>query len=194
MLRNVKGENVQAKLAELFGRMLEKKGAEVFEVEAAKAIAGLSAMIYMNLGPRPAGCDPRTIPGVVERDVTALLKRFGYQIIPADEAEPIGKDVAMLPEGPLVADLRNVVQPHLGGHRMIRMEVFYSGEMRDLFVDAAAVPKDLPRNERATAIYRLHFLSLNPGVDPESLPYMPGAAVPRPQIQKRDEGSLPHPY
>jgi hypothetical protein len=49
--------------------------------------------------------------------------------------------------------------------------------MRDLFVDAAAVPKDLPRNERATAIYRLHFLSLNPGVDPESLPYMPGAAV-----------------
>jgi hypothetical protein len=46
-----------------------------------------------------------------------------------------------------------------------------------MFVDAIGTMKELPRNERATALYREHYLSLHPGVDPETQPHICGTAV-----------------
>jgi hypothetical protein len=35
----------------------------------------------------------------------------------------------------------------------------------------------LPRNERATQLYRAAYIGANPGADPESPPYLAGPAV-----------------
>jgi hypothetical protein len=44
---------------------------------------------------------------------------------------------------------------------------------RDLLADHLALLKELPRNERATELYRAHFLASHSGADPEQMPHMP---------------------
>jgi hypothetical protein len=97
-------------------------------------------------------------------------------VIPAGD-EPISIGAAMMQDRPDEQELKRIIEPHLGRFTMIRMKVLVDGEPRDMFVDALAVPKDLPRNERATAIYREHLLTKHPHLDSESLPYMAGTAV-----------------
>ena len=46
-----------------------------------------------------------------------------------------------------------------------------------MFADDLATVKELPRNERATALYREQYLSKHPKVDPETLPHTAGTAM-----------------
>jgi hypothetical protein len=46
-----------------------------------------------------------------------------------------------------------------------------------MFVDEMGLPKNLPRNEKATEIYRNNWLTQHPGADPDSLPHIAGTAV-----------------
>jgi hypothetical protein len=66
-MSDVRAENIQSQLAELFSRLLTTDGPEAFESEAAKAIAGLSAMIYQARGPERLEAVLVGVPEAVER-------------------------------------------------------------------------------------------------------------------------------
>lgn len=82
-------------------------------------------------------------------------------------------------EGPGLDAIKAVVTPHLNGGRMEHVTVFHNGEYVDMFVDDDGKEKNLPRNEKATRIYRNNVLTHEPGKypDPEVLPYVYGPAV-----------------
>ena len=46
-----------------------------------------------------------------------------------------------------------------------------------MFVNETGIVKKLPRNDEATRLYRANWLKRHPKDDPESLPYIAGAAV-----------------
>lgn len=56
-------------------------------------------------------------------------------------------------------------------------EVDPQSDARDLFVDEIGQLTGLPRNDRATEIYRGNWLRAHPGTDPESLPTIVGTVV-----------------
>lgn len=97
----------------------------------------------------------------VERDVPTILQRWAYQIIPADDAEPIRTCVAMMSDTPDYYELRQIVEPHLGrfptpnrilGELINLREV--DGSERDMFAEEpyGHDAKGLPRNRRATKL------------------------------------------
>ena len=47
----------------------------------------------------------------------------------------------------------------------------------DMFVDEDGLTKRLPRNKKATAIYRNNWLTQHPNTDPESMACIVGPAV-----------------
>lgn len=73
--------------------------------------------------------------------------------------------------------LQVLLKPILGCVYSERVMVLHDGQRLDLFVDEGGHEKRLPRNEKATAIYRNNVLSHEPGTDPESLPHIAGDAV-----------------
>jgi hypothetical protein len=81
--------------------------------------------------------------------------------------------------GSTLDNIRKVVEPHLQGGRMERVRVFHNDIYTDMFVDDNGQEKNLPRNEKATRIYRNNVLTHEPGEypDPEVLPYVYGPAV-----------------
>jgi hypothetical protein len=85
----------------------------------------------------------------------------------------------LMDEKPRYDDLRNLVEPHLAGARLMHVRVLCPllGEWTDMFVDEMGALRRLPRNEAATKIYRHGILSKRPNDDPEKLPYIAGAAV-----------------
>jgi hypothetical protein len=80
---------------------------------------------------------------------------------------------------PVYAELSSLVEPHLGGARLMWVRVLCPmlGKWTDMFVDEMGALKRLPRNDAATKIYRNSFLSKRPNDDPEKLPYIAGTAV-----------------
>jgi hypothetical protein len=76
-------------------------------------------------------------------------------------------------------ELRSLVEPHLGGARLMHIQVLCPllGAWTDMFIDDMGALKRLPRNDAATKIYRNGFLSKRPDDDPEKLPYIAGPAV-----------------
>jgi hypothetical protein len=102
---------------------------------------------------------------------------FDYQVIPANQGQPVRKASAVMSALPHFEELDNVVRPVLGGGTLMRVGVLFRGEERNMFVDDLAHTKELPRNEFATELYRGDYLASNPGTDPESLPVICGPAV-----------------
>lgn len=98
-----------------------------------------------------------------------------YQVIPANPIQPIRTGEGSISDEP--GELERVANQHLGGGRAQRIEVLDGGDFKEMYVDDIIHLKDLPRNERATALYRADYLADNPLVDPESLPYIAGTAV-----------------
>lgn len=82
-----------------------------------------------------------------------------------------------LPEMPTLQTLRSLIVPHLAGGDLEQVGVLHDGKGTDMFVDEDGLLKELPRNDKATAIYRAHYLKRNPGVDPEQLGFIAGTAV-----------------
>ncbi|WP_445677654.1 hypothetical protein [Pseudomonas putida] len=82
-----------------------------------------------------------------------------------------------LPEIPTLQALRSLIVPHLAGGDLEKVGVLHDGKGTDMFVDEDGLSKQLPRNNKATAIYRAYHLKQNPGVDPEQLGFIAGTAV-----------------
>jgi hypothetical protein len=80
---------------------------------------------------------------------------------------------------PVYSELCSVVEPHLGGARLMHVRVLcpYLDVWTDMFVDDMGALKRLLRNDAATEIYRNSFMSKRPDDDPEKLPYIAGPAV-----------------
>jgi hypothetical protein len=100
-----------------------------------------------------------------------------YRVIP--ETGTFADHEILLEQKPVYEDLRCVVEPHLGGARLMHVRVLCPllGEWTDMFIDDMGALKRLPRNDGATVIYRNGLLSKNPHDDPEKLPYIAGPAV-----------------
>jgi hypothetical protein len=100
-----------------------------------------------------------------------------YQVI--SETGTYVEHEVLMDKKPLYNDLRGLVEPHLGGSRLMHVRVLCPliGEWTDMFVDEMGALRRLPRNEKATSIYRNGFLAKRPDDDPETLPYIAGTAV-----------------
>ena len=85
----------------------------------------------------------------------------------------------LIEEKPVYDELRTLVEPHLGGARLMHVRVLCPllDAWTDMFIDEMGALKRLPRNDAATRIYRNGFLSKRPDDDPEKLPYVAGSAV-----------------
>jgi hypothetical protein len=95
------------------------------------------------------------------------------------EAGTVTDHEILMEKKPVYEDLRSVVEPHLGGARLMHVRVLCPeiGHWTDMFIDDMGALKRLPRNEAATKLYRNGFLSKSPNEDPEKLPYIAGPAV-----------------
>ena len=82
-----------------------------------------------------------------------------------------------LPAAPTLQTLRSLIVPHLDGGDLEQIGVLHNGKGTDMFVDEEGLLKHLPRNDKATAIYRAHYLKQHPGIDPEQLGFIAGTAV-----------------
>lgn len=82
------------------------------------------------------------------------------------------------PHEPGYHAIRDLVEPVLGAGRFLEhVAVLHEGQRTDMFVDDSGLLDGLPRNEKATAIYRNNVLTHEPGTDPESLPHIAGTAI-----------------
>ena len=110
----------------------------------------------------------------------ALFTRT-YRIIPVGDIAATRGEV----EWPWVAGyerIRALIEPHLGGEPLEHVSVLHEGQRRDMFVSELGrlellTRGPLPRNDRATAIYRTNWLTRNPSTIPEALPWIAGVAV-----------------
>jgi hypothetical protein len=95
------------------------------------------------------------------------------------EAGTFADHEILMEKKPRYDDLRSLVEPHLGGARLMHVRVLCPvlGAWTDMFVDEMGALRRLPRNDAATKIYRNGFLSKRPDDDPETLPYIAGKAV-----------------
>lgn len=98
-----------------------------------------------------------------------------YLLINVDGTEE--RRSAELPADPGYRALADLVDPILGVLAWEQVTVLFNGEPCDMFVDEVGAITGLPRNERATAIYRANALAQHPGTDPESLPAIYGRVV-----------------
>lgn len=73
--------------------------------------------------------------------------------------------------------LQVLLRPILACEWVERVKVLHNGKRTDLFVDEVSFLRKLPRNEKATAIYRNAVLTADPSTDPESLAAIHGDAV-----------------
>jgi hypothetical protein len=163
MRRDVRPRNIQAKLAEAFHQLTRGLSPEEWEIEVANCIIGLSGSLSARRGPERLQEVLDCVPEVLDRDhIAHCRRRFEYQVIPADQSKPIRNGVAMLPDGLDFDDIEKIVKPHLAGANLFRIAILHEGEECDMFVDEMADMKNLPRNKRATAIYRAALTEANP--------------------------------
>ncbi len=70
------------------------------------------------------------------------------------------------------------MRPFLDGAELEHVTVWHEGAYTDMFVDEIGLLKGLPRNDKATAIYRASWLThQDPDADPETLAFIAGPAV-----------------
>lgn len=99
-----------------------------------------------------------------------------FTIIHADGTEE--QRTVDLPSIPDYEQIKAVVEPIIGaGVYFERINVLHDGRYTDMFVDEEGLLKGLPRNEKATAIYRANWLAQRPGTPPEAIAFTVGTAV-----------------
>lgn len=100
-----------------------------------------------------------------------------YTIIKPDGTQE--DHVVDWPKEPGYDRIRAVVEPILGGGFLEHVAVLFCDKPHDMFVDEEGhLPhKNLPRNEKATAVYRRATLKRDPKRDPESIPWIAGTAI-----------------
>lgn len=99
-----------------------------------------------------------------------------YIVIRPDGTEE--KHTANLPEEPDYEQIKAIMIQVFGPRSWFeRVAVLHDGKRTDMFVDEEGLLKRLPRNEKATAIYRANWLAQHPATDPEELNLIVGTAV-----------------
>lgn len=98
-----------------------------------------------------------------------------FTILRADGAEEVHSQ--RMHDKPGYMALQVLVRPFLACEYAERVRVLHDGQALDLFVDEDGLAKRLPRNEKATAIYRNNVMTRHPGTDPESLAHIVGDSV-----------------
>lgn len=87
------------------------------------------------------------------------------------------------PKDPAYKTIKALVEPLLGeGEPLEHVTVLWQGKRADMFVSeyahmVLATRAPLPRNDRATDIYRTNWMSQHPDQDPETLPTIAGTAI-----------------
>lgn len=99
--------------AERFRELYDAEGAEAIDAEGSQAMVSLGAMLYRVVGPDRFLQVVDMVLHSVERGVPTILRRWAYQIIPADDAEPMRTGIAMMSDTPDYYELRQIVEPHL---------------------------------------------------------------------------------
>lgn len=82
-----------------------------------------------------------------------------------------------LPPRPTLDQIKKVLEPIFGNNYTEHVSVLVDGQCTDMFVDEDGLTKRLPRNEKATVIYRNNWLTQRPNTDPELLAFIVGPAV-----------------
>lgn len=98
-----------------------------------------------------------------------------FTILRADGTEEVRTERMNDKPGYMV--LQVLVRPIIGCEYAERVRVLHDGQALDMFVDESGLDKRLPRNVKATAIYRNNVMTQKPDTDPESLPDVVGDAV-----------------
>lgn len=116
-------------------------------------------------------------------DPTGGVVLTKVKLIAVDGVETI--EEFELEEAPKYEKLKRIIEPHIGDwfERVAVWDNFGEGKMRglDMFVDENGHLKRLPRNEKATRIYRAanqHGVTGQPPArDAETIPFIVGPAV-----------------
>lgn len=82
-----------------------------------------------------------------------------------------------LPPRPNLHQLKEVMAPYFPNAYTEHVNVLVGSCYTDMFVDEDGLTKNLPRNEKATAIYRNNWLTQHPNTNPESMACIVGPAV-----------------
>lgn len=104
-----------------------------------------------------------------------MARLFHYRVIEADGREQRG--AAEMSEPPTMGELHALVESHLNAP-MFRITVKRVGDgTQAMFIEELAEIKELPRNEKATAIYREQWMADHPKADAEQMPAIYGTAI-----------------
>jgi hypothetical protein len=98
-----------------------------------------------------------------------------YQIIRTDGT--MTNEIIDWPREPGYDAIAELIRPLIGGAHLEHVSVLHNGGRRDMFVDENGHAKNLPFNEKATAIYRHNWLTQRPKTDPASLAWIVGTAI-----------------
>ena len=82
-----------------------------------------------------------------------------------------------LPPRPNLHQLKEVMAPYFPNAYTEHVKVLVGDSYTDMFVDEDGMTKKLPRNEKATAIYRNNWRHIYPQTRAEALAYIVGPAV-----------------
>lgn len=104
------------------------------------------------------------------------MPTFDYRIFPTDDS-PVKTGSVEWGNEPGLDAIKRLVTPLIGGGHIEHVAVLHDGKRRDMFVDDEGRVKGMPRNDRATAIYRTNWITRHPDCDPETLPWIAGPAV-----------------
>lgn len=97
-----------------------------------------------------------------------------YKIIAVDGTET--EHEIEWPKEPGYRNIAALVNPIIG-LPLEHVSVLYNDKPADMFVNEEGLLTGLPRNEKATAIYRAATLKRHPKADPEKFPFIVGPAV-----------------
>jgi hypothetical protein len=104
----------------------------------------------------------------------SAIRQFTYHVLKPDGREQ--EHVTTLAQNPSADEIRKVVRRYMDGAPE-HVSILRHDRRADMFVDEDSHLKRLPRNEGATALFRAVALNLDPGRDPETLPFIAGPAV-----------------
>ncbi len=110
-------------------------------------------------------------------DADQKKKTYGFVVYDPDGAERAGQ--ARLDINPSVREVKQALSQFISGEieHVTIMRPNSNDGAADMFVDEMGVMKGLPRNEKATELYRAWWLYHHPHDDPESLPWIAGVAI-----------------
>ncbi len=82
-----------------------------------------------------------------------------------------------IPKEPGYQILKEIIEPLLDNQMMEHVNVLFLNQHADMFVDENGLARMLPRNDKATEIYRSNYMKQYPETNPESLPCIVGTAI-----------------